>query len=147
MNRRGFTLMEVIIVLALMGILMAMATPSMIAWRESARNKEVAREILAGLRQARSIAVTENRDIIVSLNTNTNQLTINGNVRQLAQSVPIQAKTVGTAGWDDDDLVSPAVVTFLPQGNSTNLISVRVNQNDRLVVEIDSVASGLARIN
>lgn len=151
MNKRGFTLIEVIIVIALLGILMAMATPSLVAWRENAQNKEVAREILAGMRQARSLAVTEACNVSYSIDPETRSIEINTGDRILTRQLPgtsdieVWARQNESAVWDNHD--GSDVISFAPQGNASNLVRVRVNNEIRLTVEINSAASGLARIN
>lgn len=61
-NRRGFTLMELIIALAMGAILMAIAYPNFRAWQKSASYKEVSRKLASTMLDARSRAVTSNRE-------------------------------------------------------------------------------------
>ena len=145
MNRRGFTLVEVIVVISLLTILLAMATPSMIAWRENARNKEIAREVLGGLRQARSIAVTEGQTVTFTLNPGTRQMTFSTVTRQLPAGVSIRARAADSGNWTTGN--SDVEVEFASQGNASTLYQVQVNEEDRLTVRIESTASGLARID
>jgi Tfp pilus assembly protein FimT len=53
--------MELIVVLALLGILTAISLPNYMSWRASARYNEAAQEIAAAFRNARSQALTSNR--------------------------------------------------------------------------------------
>ena len=152
MNKRGFTLMEVIIVIALMGILMAMATPSLVAWRESASNKEAARELLAGLRQSRNLAVTGSRPVTFSVIPSARVFdndVANSNPRSLPGNAVIEswARESESDAWVLADPENITEIEFSPQGNSLSLIRLRVNNDDRLTIEINSRASGLARIN
>lgn len=62
-SQKGFTLLELIIAIAVMAILMAIATPSFNTWRAQASLKAEAREVLGSFQRARSEAVTRNTDI------------------------------------------------------------------------------------
>lgn len=66
-NRRGFTLLELIIAMALGLILMAIAYPNYRDWRQSAAYKEVSRKIAGTMLDARSRAVSSNREHRVTL--------------------------------------------------------------------------------
>lgn len=61
-NRRGFTLMELIIAMALGAILMAIAYPNFRDWRQSAAYKEVSRKLASIMLDARSRSVSSNRE-------------------------------------------------------------------------------------
>jgi prepilin-type N-terminal cleavage/methylation domain-containing protein len=138
MSKRGFTLIELIIVITIMAILMAFATPALIQWRESAQVKEVARDILGGLRQARSIAVTENRPVDVAIDTDDHTLVYDGTTKSFPQTIVLE---VSGGGSEPDP-----TVTFSSQGAASDLIEIKVAGNDTLIVTIDSTASGLAKI-
>jgi prepilin-type N-terminal cleavage/methylation domain-containing protein len=59
-TQQGFTLTEVIIVIALMAILSGIALPSFIQWMQSAEHRASAQNILYTLRETRSMAITTN---------------------------------------------------------------------------------------
>jgi prepilin-type N-terminal cleavage/methylation domain-containing protein len=59
-TQQGFTLTEVISVMALIAILSCMALPPFIQWLQSAEHRASARSILSILREARSMAITTN---------------------------------------------------------------------------------------
>lgn len=61
-NRQGFTLVELIIAMALGAILMAIAYPNFRAWQQSASYKEVSRKLASTMLDARARAVTSNRE-------------------------------------------------------------------------------------
>jgi len=60
-SQKGFTLMELIVAVILMGILLTMALPSYSQWRRSLEYRSTARLVVAALREARSRAITDNQ--------------------------------------------------------------------------------------
>lgn len=60
MNQRGFTLLELVVVVAILALLAAFATPHFSKLTRDAHYREAAREIASALRLARSRAVTRN---------------------------------------------------------------------------------------
>jgi len=59
-SQQGFTLLELIVVLAIAVTIFAMATPSYIRWRESVEYRTSAGNIAAVLREARSRTIVSN---------------------------------------------------------------------------------------
>ena len=60
-SQRGLTLNELIIVMAVTAILLAIAAPSFVQWRQSLQYRKVASEISSSLRFAQSSSVMQNR--------------------------------------------------------------------------------------
>ena len=65
----GFTILELMIVLALFAILSSFAVPSFLSWRSEAKLKSAASMIRGDLEMARSMAMRENNPVVVSFNT------------------------------------------------------------------------------
>ena len=141
-NQRGFTLIELLIVIGIMAVLMAFAAPSMIQWREGASIKGVASDILSGLRQARSMAISTNQVITVTLDPDDHQLTYNGITKELSANVELETST-DDADWSG---ATDGVTVFRPNGSCDDELFIRVNGDDELKVSISSTASGLARL-
>ena len=69
MRERGFTITELMIVVAIMGSLTAVATPSISRWLTSIRMESATREIASTLQLARVKAITQNTSIRIHFDT------------------------------------------------------------------------------
>jgi len=65
-RQQGFTLLEVIIVMAILAIVAAIGVPSFSDWRERQAVQSVAQTLLSQMKQARVLAVAENRSVSIS---------------------------------------------------------------------------------
>lgn len=112
---RGFTLTELVIVLAILGIAAAVAAPSISATIQNYRAGAVARQIAADLQFARMNAVSKKMDCRVTLDVANNQYTIeidNGGWTQVGSTRSIgEGVTLGAISAPAD-----LMVTFTPLG-------------------------------
>ncbi|MDI1260066.1 GspH/FimT family pseudopilin [Aquabacterium sp.] len=69
-TQRGISMIEVVVTIAIMGILMAAAMPSVGDWIRNSRVRNTAESIQNGLQQARMEAVRLNRPVTFSLVSN-----------------------------------------------------------------------------
>jgi type II secretion system protein H len=67
LSQRGFTLMELLVVVGVIAIMAAMAIPTFVSWRQSIEYRQAARELGAALRDARTHAISDNRQYVVQL--------------------------------------------------------------------------------
>ena len=68
MKNSGFTLMELMIVIAIIAIMASIAIPNFIGWLPDRRLDAGAQDILQGLQKSRSKAIMTNRNVIVNFN-------------------------------------------------------------------------------
>lgn len=145
MNKRGFTLVELIVVMAVLAIMLTAAAPALIDWMNNAKYEGVARDIFTGLREARSTAVTNHENLTAELDLDAHQLTYDGKTKSFPDEVKIEASN---ASATDSDLVATGKIStvFRSQGSCSQMFFVRVNNDAKLIIRLDSTATGLARI-
>jgi prepilin-type N-terminal cleavage/methylation domain-containing protein len=71
MKPRGFTLIELCMAMAILGVLLALAAPSMAAMIANSRIKSAKEQILAGINSAKSEAIRNNTSLRVVLTPTT----------------------------------------------------------------------------
>ena len=75
----GFTLIELIVTITLLGILVALGLPSFTAWIRNSQVRSVAEALQNGLRTAQTEAVRRNRQVVMSFTDDANPLDKNPN--------------------------------------------------------------------
>ncbi len=61
-SKAGFSLIELMVAMAIMAALMAISVPSFMGWRQNLKYRETAREVTSILREAKSRAITNNQE-------------------------------------------------------------------------------------
>jgi len=77
-NKKGFTLIELMIVIAIMGIISAISAPNIVKGLPKYRLKRAARDITSNIRGARSIAIKTKKDVPIQFDLDKHRYSING---------------------------------------------------------------------
>jgi len=113
----GFTLVELLVVMAIAGLLLAVAPPLISSALPGVELKAAARRTAAGLRLAREVAIANGRDAAWVIDIEHNSYRIDGDRRRgrLPGGIDIQL----VAAEDEMQSDSVGAVRFFPDGTST----------------------------
>jgi len=114
---RGFTLLEIMIVLALAAGAYALLAGTLGRGSSSADLKAAARTVAAGLRQAQSTAMATRRDALLTLDTEGREFRLTGEERtfKLPETLDLQVYTA----QGEVESERRASIRFYPDGSST----------------------------
>ncbi len=113
----GFTLVELLVVLAIAGLLLAVTPPLITAAMPGMELKAAARRTAGGLRLAREIAVAQGRDVAWMLDVEQNRYAIENDSRSGSLPGGLDLELVAAA----EEMLNDAVgaIRFYPDGSSS----------------------------
>jgi general secretion pathway protein H len=115
----GFTLIEVLAVLLLMGLLTMVVAPRFAAWREPSL-RDVGRNVVAELRARRTDAMRTGRPVLAT-----------------AASLHVPPGFAVVPEGAEETVLGPPGILFLPDGRSGGGSLLLASRNDQLRVGID----------
>ncbi len=165
-RKAGFTLVELMIAVAIIGIMAAVATPAFIAWLPNYRLKSAARDLYSALQNARLLAVKNNTTVQVvfgpAANPNSYLIDLNGNgVVDLSGEYQVNlsgygggvqfAFPAGLVDWGGaavaQSITFPGgICTYNSNGTSGVGTVYLVNVQQHIVYAITTVTSGAAKL-
>jgi len=114
---RGFTLLELIVVLALMAILMTVVPPMISSALPGTQLKSASRELAAGLRYARNHALTVREEATLTMDVDKHSFQITG--RKKAYAIPQDLKIEILTAESETKGENIGAIRFFPDGGST----------------------------
>ena len=110
----AFTLVEMMVAIAIVGLLMAVTVPGSIRMYESIQYRQAVRDVLTTLGSARQLAVDRGRAQDVAFDPERGQVSLGDDIQQLPDGFEL---TVTTASEVNRQNVG--VIRFYPEGSST----------------------------
>ncbi len=114
---RGFTILELLVVLAIVSLVMAIALPRLSGTVTTSELRSAARSLAAGMRWARSEAIYTNRPINFQVDVNGRRfgMTQKGSMRSLPENARVTLFTARSQLLDEDK----GYIRFFPDGSSS----------------------------
>ncbi len=138
----GFTLIEMLIVMTLMGLLMALVLPAISNMMPGVELHRSAVQLAAALRRARSDAVSGAREINIEIDQQQGEYGIEGGERRY--------KLGGRIRWMDSDFTAASAlddirrVRFFPHGGSSGAAFALENDDRRYQIRVDWLTGAVA---
>jgi general secretion pathway protein H len=115
-RERGFTLVELLVVFALLALVTALVPIAFDRLRESSQYREAVRSVLSDLRQARYRAMSEGREVRFRVDLAQRRYGVDGRAaKELPEPLALRT-TVAQVEFDAD---RGASIRFLPNGGAT----------------------------
>ncbi len=138
----GFTLIEMIVTVAIMALLAALAMPSMLGWVRNNKIRTVSDSLQNGLRLAQSEATRRSRQVVFSL---TNDKPVNGTYTAVADGNNWAINTVTVPGMTGDPSVFVEAGVLTDVGSDVRVdgpMAICFNAIGRLVANDDPGITG-----
>ena len=145
---RGFTLMELVLVLLVMSLVMAVTYPALSRGRMAFHLRGVGRDVVNTLRFARETAVTEQKVMMVVIDSQAQQITVSDDVGDGARSFapPSDIKIQCLTGSGEADMEGPMRIRFLPNGSSDNAQILLKSDTGATLKIVTDPLTGSARV-
>ncbi len=115
-KQKGFSLVELMVVIAVMAVLGLVAIPSLVTTYPTYKLKKSSRDLCSEMRKARSLAIKQNRDIIIEFDIAENKYSIDGRQPVELEEGILYGPGSATAPADPDGSMPADGVSF--QDNS-----------------------------
>ena len=142
---RGFTLVEVLVVLILASLILATVPPLLSTGVSSAEVSGAARQLAASLRYARSQAILTRQETELVLDLEQRLYRIPGKARefQLSDDLSITLVTARSEVLDEEQ----GMIRFFPDGSSTGGRITVSNGKHKYIVDVDWLSGRVAFID
>ena len=134
-ERAGFTLLELMVVLAIIGLLAVIAGPRFAGALPGAELDSGARQLVSGLREARSRAVSRNRSVPFILGGGANRYSIGARGRSAA--LPENLGITLWTGLTEVTGANQGAIRFFPDGSSTGGRLELTGEGGKRVIAVD----------
>ncbi len=151
MQTRGFTLVELMVAIAIMAVLLMAVSPAVNDWMVNVRIRNVAGAIEQGLQQARQEAIRRNQTVMFSLVTN-----VSGDPSRLDNSCALSNTSAswvisvrnpaGKCASAPSSTTDPMLVDSYPVGDGGQGVSVQARQSDGATTASSVSFSGLGSV-
>ncbi|MBK7541646.1 MAG: GspH/FimT family pseudopilin [Candidatus Competibacteraceae bacterium] len=141
-RQRGFTLLELMVVLVIAVLLVAVAPPLLSGLSGATELRGAARQLAAGLRFARNEAVTRQREATLTLDLAQHRFAVSGDPREISlpDTLALQLHTAQSELWNH----TTGNIRFFPDGSSTGGAITVSGPKRAYRVNVDWLTGGVA---
>ena len=138
-NSPGFTLIELMVVAAIIFIAIAVAAPSTLTWLRDRGVHDAAKQLGDDLQRAKLLAIKESNNCSITFNLpGPNQYTIS-----LSNEVMDLGRFTGGVSFTNNPVPTDPVITFTPQGICTpSGAALLTNQSNSITYRIRTTGAG-----
>ena len=111
---RGFTMLEMLVAISIVGLLLAVTVPASARFYESIQYRQAVRDVITALASARYRAINTGRAQDVTVDPRGNRLGSNGEVTSLPEGFAVAVHSASELNSD-----SLGVIRFYPEGGSS----------------------------
>ena len=134
-NLKGFTLIEILVVLALITLILAIIPPMFSNVIDSTQIKSSSRLLVASLKEARSLAITKQKETTLMLDVEKKQFLLNQKQHNL--NIPDNTKLQLIAANTEQLNEQLAGIRFFPDGSSTGGRIELSNNNLEYIIDVN----------
>jgi general secretion pathway protein H len=141
MASRGFTLLEVVIALAVAGLVMALSVPAAARFYESMQYRAAVRDVVTVLSSARYQALRDGRARDVRINPDTNEVSLEDSVKHLPAGLGVAVSSAVELNERDT-----AIIRFYPEGGSSGgEVSLSLPGRSGVRIVVDWLIGGISQ--
>ena len=141
MTDRGFTLMEIMVAVAVAGLVLAVSVPAAARFYESMQYRAAVRDVVTLLSTARHRALQQGRVTDVRINPRARELSLDESVKQLPAPLGF---TVSSAAELNNS--GTAVIRFYPEGGSSGgEVNIDMPGRSGVRINVDWLIGGISQ--
>jgi type IV fimbrial biogenesis protein FimT len=143
-KKSGFTVVELLVVLAVFSIFAAISVPNFMSWIPKYRLKSAARDLYSNLQLAKMTAVKSNQDCSVTYSTDPDQYVISG---PLSKTVVLEDYGSGVNfHGPGSETFATATITFNSRGTSNAGYAYLSNSGNTAYFKVGPLSSGVIKL-
>ena len=133
---KGFTLLELIIVILLVALMVGMVSPLIIRSIQRSEVNQVGKNLLAALRKVRAHALITNNEQVITFSFDNNSYSIPSNNKKTIVPADYKVKLL-TAESELNTEDNTGNIRFFPDGSSTGGQISLESENKKIIINID----------
>ncbi|MBW2576380.1 MAG: GspH/FimT family pseudopilin [Deltaproteobacteria bacterium] len=143
-KRSGFTLIELVVVIAVLGILTAVGVPNFLSWLPKYRLKSAARDLYSNMQLAKMTAIKSNQNCTVTYSTDPDQYVLSGG---LSKTVVLEDYGSGV-NFDGpgNETFAVTTITFNSRGTSNAGYAYLSNSGNTAYYKVGPLSSGVIKL-